>query len=290
MSSFRLTEELENAWPACSPEGWPPSVRRANLTGTPADVSAALTRTIESEVIPRLMLAHEQGRDLTAQEDALTSEDVAEFVRLVLTHEPSIGAAFIETLRERGSSQQAIFLKLLTPAARYLGELWKADIYTFTDVTIALLALHNYVRDLSSEFDWRTHVSVNAPRALLATSPSDQHTFGVAILSEFLQRSGWDVTVENSRTSEQLVNIARDGPYKMIGLSASCDTPLETLHTLIRSLRRANSHPPPHIMVGGRFFLENPDFVSRVGADSTAQDGSRAARLLSSLLDTNAMR
>jgi methanogenic corrinoid protein MtbC1 len=291
MSSFRTTEELENSWPACSPEGWHLAASGSSrIPGTPLNIGAVLARTIECDVIPRLMLANERTQGTAARKDAPTAEDVAEFVRLVLTHEPSVGAAFIETLRDRGNSLEAIFIQLFAPSARYLGELWKADIYSFTDVTIGLLALHTYVRQLSPDFGQRNEVSVNAPRALLTPAPADQHIFGLAILREFMQHGGWDVTTEHPKTAEQLVNIARNGPYRVIGLSVGCDLPLENLSTLIQTLRRAIPDPALHIMVGGRFFLENPDFVSRVGADSTAQDGRRAARLLSSLLDTNAMR
>lgn len=290
MSSFRPPEELANSWPACSVEGWPAAAPLGTRVPEKApDIGAVLARTIESEVIPRLMLTYERKRGRSSRKDAPTSDDVAEFVRLVLSHDHSVGAAFIETIRSRGNSLEAIFLELFAPSARYLGEQWKADAFTFTDVTIGLLALHTYVRELSPDLDQAPTSAANAPRVLLATSPSDQHIFGLAILREFMEHDGWNVTIQHSKTAEQLVNIARDGPYTAIGLSVGCDVPLENLATLVRTLRRAVRDPALHIMVGGRFFLENPDFVLRVGADSTAQDGRRAARMLSSLLDTNAI-
>lgn len=295
MSNFRPLAEIENSWPACTPGAWPTSATRTQgverRIGTPPDIGAVLARTIEAEVIPRLLLANEHpSGDMTPDKSTPTAEDVVEFVRLVLSHDPSVGAAFIETIRARGASLEAVFLQLFAPSARYLGELWKSDIYDFTEVTIALLALHTYVRKLSSDFEQGIRPAPHAPSALLATTPAEQHTFGLAILHEFVQRAGWNVVTEYPKTAEQLVNMARNGPYQVIGLSVSCDVPLETLATLIQTLRRATRNPDLHVMVGGRFFLEHPDFTSRVGANSTAQDGRRAVRLLSSLLDTNAMR
>jgi MerR family transcriptional regulator, light-induced transcriptional regulator len=295
MSNFRPLAEIENSWPACNTGAWPTSATRVpgvqRRIGTPPDIGAVLARTIEAEVIPRLMLANERpSRAMTQHDTAPTPEDVVEFVRLILGHDPSVGAAFIETLRARGTSLEAIFLQLFAPSARYLGELWKSDIYDFAEVTIALLALHTYVRQLSSEFELGVRPAPNAPSALLATTPAEQHTFGLAILQEFVQRAGWNVVTEYPKTAEQLINMARKGSYQVIGLSVSCDVPLEALATLIQSLRRAARDPNLHVMVGGRFFVEHPDFTSRVGANSTAQDGRRAVRLLSSLLDTNAMR
>jgi methanogenic corrinoid protein MtbC1 len=295
MSNFRPLAEIQDSWPACSPGAWPTSPTQSRggerRIGTPPDIGAVLARTIEAEVIPRLMLANEQPRAAVVQYDsAPTAEDVIEFVRLVLSHDPSVGAAFIETIRARGTSLEAVFLQLFAPSARYLGELWKSDICDFTDVTIALLTLHTYVRQLSSELAQGVRPAPHAPSALLATTPAEQHTFGLAILQEFVLRAGWNAVTEHPKTAEQLINMARSGSYQLIGLSVSCDVPLEVMATLIQSLRRAARNPDLHVMVGGRFFLEHPDFTSRVGANSTAQDGRRAVRLLSSLLDTNAMR
>jgi MerR family transcriptional regulator, light-induced transcriptional regulator len=295
MSNFRPLAEIENSWPACSPGAWPtagaPGGGVERRIGTPPDIGAVLARTIEAEVIPRLMLANEHASaDMAPRNAAPTSEDVAEFVRLVLSHDPSVGAAFIETIRARGVTLDAVFLQLFAPSARYLGELWKSDIYDFTEVTIALLTLHTYVRQLSAEFGQGVRPTPHAPSALLATTPAEQHTFGLMILREFVQRAGWNAVTEHPKTAEELVNMARGASYRVIGLSVSCDVPVETLATLIRTLRRATRNPDLHIMVGGRFFLEHPDFITRVGANSTAQDGRRAVRLLSSLLDTNTMR
>jgi MerR family transcriptional regulator, light-induced transcriptional regulator len=295
MSNFRPVAELENSWVACSPGAWPTGGAEAGgarrRIGTPPDVGTVLARTIEAEVIPRLMLANEHASANIAPSDAApTSEDVAEFVRLVLSHDPSVGAAYVETLRDRGVTLDAVFLQLFAPSARYLGELWKADIYDFTEVTIALLALHTYVRQLSPEFGRLIRPTPHAPSALLATMPAEQHTFGLMLLHEFVQRAGWNSVTGCPKTTDELVNMARGASYRVIGLSVSCDVQVETLATLIRTLRRATRNPDLHVMVGGRLFLEHPDFVTRVGANSTAQDGRRAARLLSSLLDTNAMR
>jgi methanogenic corrinoid protein MtbC1 len=41
------------------------------------------------------------------------------------------------------------------------------------------------------------------------------------------------------------------------------------------------------VLVGGNIFLENPAFVSRVGADGTAEDGRQAILQLRSLLNVN---
>ena len=48
---------------------------------------------------------------------------------------------------------ELLFLRLLAPAARRLGELWEGDLCTFTDVTIGLSHLQQVLRELSPVFE-----------------------------------------------------------------------------------------------------------------------------------------
>ena len=185
---------------------------------------------------------------MTPRSAAPTSEDVAEFVRLVLGHTPSVGAAFIETMRARGTSLDAVFLQLFAPAARYLGELWQSDIYDFTRGHDR--PSHAAHLPTGAVARIRAGMPTGGQRtrtALLATSPADQHTFGLAILREFVQRAGWNVMTEYPNTAEQLVNMARSAPYHVIGMSASCDVSIESFATLIQNHSKSSAQPrPPH--------------------------------------------
>src|SRR5271165_4789126 len=86
---------------------------------------ARLLRTIEGEIVPRLVLARRAaqasaGADATAgkrPDDA----DVTELVRLLLAHDVGVASAYVETIRQRGASFEAVCLCLLAPAARELG-------------------------------------------------------------------------------------------------------------------------------------------------------------------------
>jgi methanogenic corrinoid protein MtbC1 len=297
MSSFRLSAEIESHWPACAPVATESASldRRFGEDITGSLRRQALARTIEAEIIPRLVIAHADGYPARADEAAgkarVEPEDVEEFARLLLCHDASVALAFAALKCEQGAPLSIVFIELFTPAARYLGELWAADICDFSDVTIALSRLQQIVREMSWQADG--HAVLPAPaagRALLAAYPGEQHTFGICIVQELFRRAGWEVSGECVKTNNDMIDLARNSPFDVVGLSVSNDTPLSAVKGLIGSIRKSASNPAVRIMVGGRFFLEHPELVARVGADATAPDGRRAVPQLSSLLDTIAMR
>jgi hypothetical protein len=59
---------------------------------------------------------------------------------------------------------------------------------------------------------------------------------------------------------------------------------------MIQSIRRASRNRGVGVLVGGRLFIEHPDYVARVGADATAVDGRQAILQLPRVLGLAARR
>lgn len=115
-----------------------------------------LARTIEAEIIPRLMLAHggadPSAAQVTCEMRAPSSPEVVEFANLVLAQDARVARTWVEAVRARGASPETIFLELLAPAARRLGELWEADLCDFTQVTLGLWRIQQVVHELGRAF------------------------------------------------------------------------------------------------------------------------------------------
>ena len=88
------------------------------------------------------MLAHRTPQECELPADyaaiKVTPDDVADFARLILTRSEAQALDCIESMRIKGAPIESIYLDLLAPAARYLGEMWEEDLCDFTDVTIGL--------------------------------------------------------------------------------------------------------------------------------------------------------
>ena len=249
---------------------------------------ARLVRTIEGEIIPRLMLAHRSGAGEAVSSPpgpaGLSAQDVQAFSRLVLKKDLAEATAFVEARRARGSSLEALYLDLLAPAARYLGELWEADLCDFTEVTFGLWRLQQLVRELSPAFQHEAEYRGHDRRALLLPAPGEQHSFGLFMVAEFLRRAGWDVWAGPEVSVEELLSIVRKEPFAVVGLSVSSEQRLEGLATTIHAIRRASRNRGVGVMVGGQIFKERPELVALVGADATALDGRQACLQAESLL------
>jgi methanogenic corrinoid protein MtbC1 len=247
-----------------------------------------LVRTIEGEIIPRLMLAHRTGNPETAPPPAnapgASGDDVAALARLVLKQDISGALAYVETLRKRGVPLDALYLDLLAPAARYLGELWEADLCDFTEVTFGLWRLQQLIRELSPAFQHEAEFREQDRRALLLPAPGEQHSFGLFMVAEFMRRAGWDVWAGPAVSMDELTTIVKSEPFAMVGLSVSCEQRLDGLASSIHAVRRASKNRGVHVMVGGQVFKERPELVALVGADATALDGRQACLQAEGLL------
>jgi methanogenic corrinoid protein MtbC1 len=299
MASLRSFAEIGSDWHGCGRDAFDiagiTTSRRAPRK-VPDGGRTLLTRTIETEIIPRLMVAHrDAGNAATHRKREVyrpDSEDVFSFVKLLLAHDVAVAAAYIETVCRQGATLESIFLDLLAPSAKFLGQLWEEDLCDFTDVTIALSRMQQLLRELAPTFEADGEPITAGPgrSALLVAAPGDQHTFGVFVVQEFFRRAGWRVQGGSLGSTDELLNLVASEPFDVVGLSVSNEVTAEDFATTVRSVRAAAMSHMVHIMVGGRFFLEHPECVAQVGADATAQDGRRAVLGLSSLLRINVLR
>jgi len=264
-------------------------VVRRDAPSVPRRQIESLSGIIEAQIIPRLLLAHNQVRKARPVDEPINFEDVVEFVRLIVAHDHTIALEYVDALRARGTSLESIFVNLFTPAARYLGELWCADTCDFAEVTIATSRMQQLLQKLSQDFIEEGPLKVTKRRALLVALPGDQHTFGLAMLRAFFRKDGWDV-VDGGKTCEGVLAKTRVKKLNLVGISVSCDTSIEDLEQFVKSIRAASPNKALRIAVGGRFFLDNPHAVSQVGADMTAVDGRRVTAQFSGLLGAASMR
>ncbi|NJO54389.1 MAG: hypothetical protein HC829_05680 [Bacteroidales bacterium] len=257
--------------------------------------TAQIARTIEGEIIPRLMLVHrlEPAGAVTPFLDrpALGSSEVAEFARLVMSHDIAEACSYIEMLRAQGLSLETLFLDLLAPTARLLEEMWQADLCDSTDVTVGLCHLQQLLREYSPAFETEVENPAHGRRVLWASLPGApcctfemQNAFGIRMAEEFFRRAGWDVWSGNPASIDELVASVRRGWFDLVGLTVNTDTPLEQVAVIIRSIRRASCNHAVGVMVSGSVFADHPERVTQVGADAMAVDGRQAILQAQSLL------
>ena len=242
-----------------------------------------LLHTIEGEIIPRLVLARRAsgGPVVTATSELSAlgwtpgSDLIAEIADLVARDDVGAAATRVDALRQSGLTIETLYLNLLAPVARYLGELWEADIVDFTTVTLGCSRLQQLLHELSPSFFREAEPHEHRRRVLLVPVPGEQHTFGLYMVAEFFRQAGWDVW-SGCMPNRELTELVGNESFSLIGFSLSGDRRLDALAASIRAVRRASCNRGIGVLVGGPVFVGHPELVSLVGADATAQDGRQA--------------
>lgn len=242
-----------------------------------------LARLIEGEIIPRLLLAHRTEsfapvlaeRRIDPHDAPITAAEAAAFVTLVLNQEVHALLAEIEALLARGIIVEDVYLQLLAPAARSLGEMWEDDLCDFVDVTMGLWRLQQVVHEIAARMPSPAVAGGNR-RAFFTVVPGDQHSFGLVMIEEFFRRAGWSTWSAPAPSEAELTDLVGRQWFELIGFTVTCEAQLDHLPAIIRAVRRASKNPAVGVMVGGRVFSETPGLAAQVGADATAADGKQA--------------
>lgn len=260
------------------------SNREPRRREAPPHMLGSLMRTIEAEVIPRLLLMHGSGAATPRNGSVVLPADVENLVTHLLVTPQSYVDTCLAEIRERGVDDETILLDLLAPSARLLGVMWDRDLCDFTDVTVALNQLQRLLHDIGGDLDPFEGPVPIGPSIMLSVTPGEQHTFGTSVVGEFFRRAGWSVCDERPATEREVVLCARKRWFSVIGFSLSGEVLIDRLASVISNVRQSSRNREVGIIVGGPVFQDHPEWVAAVGADAWALDGREAVLQSLSLL------
>lgn len=247
---------------------------------------ATIARTIQFEIVPRLLMATRTNAVAEPEapvSDTVSRAEVDDFIQKVMFQDIQVAMAQINGLRARGIVSATIFLDLLAPTARQLGDLWLRDQCSFADVTIGLVRLQQIMRAMSPPVSV-THAPDRQPRALLLPYANDQHTLGLSVVKEMFLEAGWRVeliTVEHMGQAGELLGAEW---FDLVGVSLSNDDLLGPLTSAISAMRRGSQNQSIGVLVGGASFNGRPERGVLVGADWAPEDGREAVRIAGTLV------
>jgi methanogenic corrinoid protein MtbC1 len=244
-----------------------------------------LARVVESEIIPRLMLAHriEPAPEPT---DVLPSEEqIAAFTALMLDPAGDDVEGRLAELLATGLGTDSLLLDLLAPTARHLGTLWEEDLCDFVEVTRAMGRLQRIMREITSRFRSEPVAPAVNRKILLLPCPGDSHRFGLTLVEQFFREAGWSVTSTITQPETDTLRCIQEEWFDVVGLSLASETLLPTMTETVAALRRNSRNEALRVLVGGPAFAANPDSFRRVGADASAGDARTALSVAECLLD-----
>lgn len=258
------------------------------------ELRTELARTIETEIIPRLMLAHRgpgavRQAPRVAEPIVITDADITDFAEIIVRKPLSAARAHLDGLRDRGLTAEALITTVLSATARHLGVLWEQDRCTFVDVTVGLSRLQQLLRVYGPAFEASPAPAVERGRVLLAVVPGEQHTFGLAVVEEFFRRAGWHVQSEFLPSQPILLEHVRTEWFDLVGLSASGEVAATGVASVVKAVRATALNKKLHIMLGGNLFVPDPALALSLGADFGARDAAEAVNRVGWMLDSKMM-
>lgn len=266
------------------------AVRRR--TSGQAEQIDSVNTIIESEIIPRLLMAHSATDTRTRPRlmRSITADEASRFAVLPLRLEAASLLEEVDAFIAKGASVETICLDLLAPAARKLGEMWEQDECDFLDVTMGLWRLQEVMREVAARSPVDFSGLALPYSALFSPMPGDHHNFGTLMLEEVFARGGWrsEALIKPERR-ELLDRLARQ-PFDLVGLTLARDCPSAALTNLIKAVRNVSANPHIIVLVGGRMVNEKPEIATEVGADGTGADALTALELADGLVKTAAAR
>ncbi|NCN84904.1 MAG: cobalamin B12-binding protein [Sphingomonadales bacterium] len=265
----------------------------------PDNAGYDLSLLIQNLVIPKLIADRQEPgyrlyeQELTAENsagpaNAITAEDVEKFSLLSTTSDARELLDFVDKCLANGSSVDSIYVDLLAPTARRLGEYWESDERDFVDVTMGLWRIQEILRELTLRIPPPALAGFGQRSALFSTMPGEQHSFGTLMIAECFYRAGWDADIMIEPSQSELIGKFAGRHYDLIGLTVSLDYPKATLSGLVNAIRSVSSNPETRIMMGGRVINNDPGLIEECGADATAADAPSAVKLADDLVPLKA--
>ena len=238
----------------------------------------SLMKTIEGSILPLIIEQHLDS-SIPAQFPAkqiIDQKAVEDLTKLVLQEDARISVDYVKKMHGSGTALEDIYLLLLTPVARKLGEMWEEDESSFTEVTIALWRIKQLMYDLSPIFNQYAEQGKTGSSIMLVPLPGSQHNLGLFMVSEFFAKAGWRIWGELAATEEEIVSMAANEWFDIVGLSASVREQFPQLKELIQRIKAKSKNPNVGVIIGSPVFNQFPELIDDIGADMVGMDAADA--------------
>jgi MerR family transcriptional regulator, light-induced transcriptional regulator len=260
---------------------------RENGNASPFARTSSVNSLIEEQIIPRLLLAHSADLPRSRATGTLSVDpaDAARFASLPLDLDADELFEVVDSFIQRGISIESVFVDLLAPSARRLGQHWEEDECDFLDVTMGLWRLQEVMRQVALRYPAEEFDGNHSRSALFSPLPGDRHALGTLMVEEVFARAGWQTEALIEPKRKELLQIIAERHFDVIGLTVSCDCTNASLSDLICAIRSVSRAPGIQVFIGGRMVNANPGIVDEVGADGTAPDARSALVLAEKLIE-----
>lgn len=170
-------------------------------------------------------------------------------------------------------SEMEIVEKRLIPALDRVGSDYESKAVFLPQLLSAAQAAQAVFEQIRASLERKGEKKADKGRILLATVQGDIHDIGKNIVKTVLENYGFSVKdLGKDVPPATIADAAREGGFRLAGLSALMTTTLPAMEETVRLLKALPD--PPRVIVGGA--VVTAEYAARIGADYYAPD-ARAA-------------
>jgi len=177
--------------------------------------------------------------------------------------------AVVEDLAGAGARIVDIYTMVLSPALQEIGDLWSLERATVADEHYATEMTRQLMGVLAPD---RRHAPTRGRLAVVTASPDELHALGCRMLTDLLQRAGWEVIALGAAApADALAQLVGDECPDLVALSTATVGRLPGAEEAVALLHRVR--PRPLIAVGGALYRGPVVELARAwGADLVTSD------------------
>jgi methanogenic corrinoid protein MtbC1 len=248
-----------------------------------ASPHSLIWRTVERDVIPRLLHAHRSDPRPPLRVDRYrrpAATDIDGFVAALTANDLTDALTMVDAQRARGTRIEAIYLNLLLPAADTLARRWEADQCGYDDIALGMLHLQQMLHALAPAFAEESGACACGRSALLLSSPGEARMLGTYMVTEFhrclgaafFEHAGWEVWRGAPGGRAQLLSVLRTQWFDVIDIAATSAERLTGLAREVTEMRNASRNARVRVLASGPVFAAHPELAARIGADAAARN------------------
>ena len=168
----------------------------------------------------------------------------------IINSELEYSLNLIKAELEKGLAINFFFEGVVPIIAEKLGDSWKQDELTFSQVTIAVSKLRLLCQELESLYFEPVSALTLGPKILLFTLEDENHTFGSYLAALKLKRENINAQIAIGYSETDLLKLLEFGNFQLVGLSIGSESMINKGNIIIDRIRRNFSLP---VVAGGSF-------------------------------------
>ena len=234
-----------------------------NALAQPADSMASLAEPTEASGAGRL------------------ASLAADYLALLLAADRLAAQHLLLAEAEGGTDVRDLYLHVLQPAQREVGELWQRGAISVAEEHYCTAATAGLMAQLQPYFE---RTPRNGRHLLAACVAGDLHTIGLQMVADFLEYDGWEVSYLGANTPlDSIRDMVADQGVDLLLTAASMSQHVPLLRELVVALRRDPATSHVRVVVGGGFFVHDAEQWARTGADAWAASADEAVQVVRKL-------